>query len=299
MPILTRTGLRSANDKTPPIRALDGPLAGSDLQVWAGEQIYSVCRSALLLARLKNWKARANNGLPTLSELYSSEEEGALEDAMLLLQHGSDFIYVFQGSESIRKYGRTFRGASLSNIQGNLTSRMLNMYNTCVREGVPCYSQFNADFSTQHVYWERLSLPLGSGAPDGPRFVLAYSLPLDDKLEILTSVFERSPIGMIAAAAVIGENKPLASARITLINGRARDLLKLQASVTAVHTVQDLRQWIKDVAGWTQLTESQNETTKRQTIRYEERETGRKFMIIIEPVGRFVVFHLLEADAGR
>jgi hypothetical protein len=218
---------------------------------------------------------------------------------MLLLQLGSDFIYVFQGSESIRKYARTFRGATLSKIQGNLTNKMLNMYNSCIREATPSYAQFNADFSTQHVCWERLSLPLTSGGPDGARFVLAYSFPLDDKLEILTSVFERSPIGMIAAAAVVGENKPLADARVTLINSRARDLLKLKTSAVAVHTVQDLRQWIRDVAGWTQLTETQSDTTKRQTIRYEERESGRKFMIIIEPVSRYVVFHLLEAEPGR
>jgi len=296
MPVLTRSGAFSATVGPPSIRAEDGPLEGSDLQIWIGDQIPAVCRSPVLLARLKNWKDLAGKGIPNLADMYTSEEEGALEDAMLLLQHGGDFIYVFQGGESVRKYGRTFRGATLSKIQGNLTVKMLNMYNTCVRDAVPTYSQFNADFSTQHVCWERLSVPLTAGS-DGPKFVLTYSFPLDDKLEILTSVFERSPIGMIAAAAELGENKPLSAARITLINSRARDILKLRTSSAVVRTVQDLRQWIKDVAGWTQLTETQNETTKRQTIRYEEKATGRKYMIMIEPVSRFVVFHLLETEA--
>jgi PAS domain-containing protein len=296
MPILNRFGAYSARDNQSALSAEGEILDGSDLQIWTGEKIAKFCRSPFLLARLTSWKEYAVDGVPKLSEMYSSQEEADLEDAMLLLNNGNDFVFVFQGSESVRKYGRTFRGATLSKIQGSLKAKMKDLYSVCIRENEPSYCHYNADYSAEHVCWERLSLPLSLDGSDGVRFVLTYSFPLDHKLEILSAVFERSPIGMIAAAAELGDKKPLSTARITLINSRAREILKLNASEVAIRTVAQLRQWIKDVVGWTQLSESENETTKRQTIRYEDKNNGRKFMIMIEPISRFVVFHVLESE---
>ncbi len=275
-----------------PVRADKAKLTGSDIQIWSGSKILDLCRSPFLRNRYERWlKLAKKDRAPLLKDLYGNEEETRLDESMLLLQQGSDFIYVHQGSLSVQKYGKIFRGVLLSTIEGSMTASFLNLYNECLRDMKPRYVQFKTEFSARHVRWERVALPLVSDDQQTTKFIMTYSEPLDDKLDILTATFDRSPIGMIAAARPIGDDRALDEAEILLINNRARSMLKIPASGLTLSTIADLRKWIKDVAGWEQLGDTSS-LTGRTTVAYRAAE--RRISVVAEPIERFVVYHFID-----
>ncbi|SFN04333.1 hypothetical protein SAMN05192571_11358 [Pleomorphomonas diazotrophica] len=270
-------------------------LGGSEIQVWEGTAVFSACRSLFLRSRLENWikAGRSAGAAPLLKELYGFEEETHIDDAMLLLQQGDDFIYVHQGTNSVHEYGRVFRGALLSSISGNMGPSFRRHYNAAVTDMRPRYMQFRTDFSARHVRWERIVLPLVSDERQTTKFLLLYSEPLDDKLEILQAAFDRSSIGMVAATKTIGEEKSLEDAAILLVNSRARSMLKMEEDSIPISTVRDLRAWIQNVRKWEQLDEPKT-TLGKTIIGYRDKEKSKNITVVVEPIEHYVVFHLLD-----
>lgn len=270
-------------------------LGGSEIQVWEGTAVFSACRSLFLRSRLENWikASRTAGAAPLLKELYGFEEETHLDDAMLLLQQGDDFIYVHQGTKSVHEYGKIFRGVLLSTIPGNMSQSFRRHYNAAAYDLKPRYMQFRTDFSARHVRWERIVLPLVSDEKQTTRFLLLYSEPLDDKLEILQAAFDRSSIGMVAAAKTIGEEKTLEDAAILLVNSRARSMLGMSEESIPVNTVRDLRAWVQNVRKWEQIGEPKT-TSGKTIIGFRDKEKSKTITVVIEPIEHFVIFHLLD-----
>lgn len=293
--------LYRSNPKSPspsrPIRADKAALSGSDIQIWSGSEILEACRSPILRNRYEYWQKLAVGGrVPLLRDLYGSEEEARLDDAMLLLQQASDFVYVHQGAQSVEKYGKIFRGLLLSTISGGMTASFLDLYNGALRDMQPRYVQFKTEFSARHVRWERVALPLVSDERQSTKFIMTYSEPLDDKLDILTATFDRSPIGMIAAARPLGRDRSLDEAEILLVNGRARTLLRLPPTGLMLPTIAELRKWIRDVAGWTQVGDATpGLVAGRTTLTYRDAADGRRITVVVEPIDHFVVYHFIDA----
>ena len=278
-----------------PLRADKSNLSGSEIQIWPEAEILRQCRSAALRHSYDRWLKLAKKGhTPLLRDMYGNEEEARLDESMLLLQQGSDFLYVHQGPVSVQRYGKCFRGLLLSTIPGNMTASFLNFYNGVLRDLRPKYIQFRADFSARHVRWERIVLPVVSDEIATSKFIMTYSEPLDDRLDILTATFDKSPVGMIAAARAVGENRSLDEAEILLINARARSMLKLSDAGLTVRTVAELRAWIRDGVGWEQAGDT-SINTSRTTLLFKGNGGEKKISVIVEPHDYFVVYHLLEA----
>lgn len=278
-----------------PIRADLTRLGGSEIQAWEGTAVFSVCRSLFLRNRLESWvkASRSAGAAPLLKELYGFEEETHLDDAMLLLQQGDDFVYVHQGTNSVHEYGKIFRGVLLSSIPGNMGISFRRHYNAALADMRPRYMQFRTDFSARHVRWERIVLPLVSDENQTTRFLLLYSEPLDDKLEILQAAFDKSSIGMVAATKTIGEEKALEDASVLLINNRARSMLGMDEDFIPVSTVRDLRAWVQNVRKWEQISEPKT-TLGKTIIGFRDKEKAKNITVVIEPIEHFVIFHLLD-----
>lgn len=278
-----------------PVRADLARLAGSEIQVWDGAAIFTACRSHFLRTRIENWikASRAGGAAPLLKELYGFEEETRLDDAMLLLQQGDDFLYVHQGTKSAHEYGRIFRGVLLSSIPGAMSQSFRRNYNAAIADMRPRYLQFRTDFSARHVRWERIVLPLVSDEKETTKFLLLYSEPLDDKMEILQSTFDRSAVGMVAATKMIGEDKTLEDAAILLVNHRARSMLGMEDDSLPVSTVRDLRAWVQNVRKWEQLGEPKT-TSGKTIIGFRDKDKAKNITVVIEPIEHFVIFHLLD-----
>lgn len=282
-------------EASPPVRADLARLGGSEIQAWEGTAVFSVCRSLFLRSRLENWvkATRSAGAAPLLKELYGFEEEARLDDAMLLLQQGDDFIYVHQGTNSVHEYGKVFRGVLLSSIVGNMGLSFRRLYNAALADMRPRYIQFRTDFSARHVRWERVVLPLVSDEQQTTKFLLLYSEPLDDKLEILQAAFDKSSIGMVAATKMIGEDKALEDASILLVNNRARSMLGMDEDFVPVSTVRDLRAWIQNVKKWEQIDEPKT-TLGKTIIGFRDKEKSKNITVVIEPIEHFVIFHMLD-----
>ena len=270
-------------------------LDGSEIQVWEGTGVFGVCRSQFLRSRLENWirATRSVGAAPLLKDVYGFEEDTHLSDAMLLLQQGDDFIYVHQGTNSIHEYGKVFRGVLLSSVPGNMGLSFRHHYNAAAADMRPRYMQFRTDFSARHVRWERIVLPLVSDSKQTTKFLLLYSVPLDDKLEILQAAFDRSAIGMVAAAKTIGEDKTLEDAAILLANHRARTMLGMDEHVLPVSTVRDLRAWVQNARKWEQISEPKT-TLGKTIIGFRDKEKSKNITVVIEPIEHFVIFHFLD-----
>ena len=270
-------------------------LGGSEIQAWEGTTVFSACRSLFLRTRLENWikASRSAGAPPLLNELYGFEEEARLDDAMLLLQQGDDFIYVHQGAKSVQEYGKVFRGVLLSTVPGNMSQSFRRHYNSAAYDMRPRYLQFRTDFSARHVRWERIVLPLVSDERQTSKFLLLYSEPLDDKLDILQAAFDRSSIGMVAAAKTIGEEKTLEDAAILLVNNRARSMLGMEEDTIPVSTVRDLRAWIQGIRKWEQVSEPKT-TSGKTILAFRDKEKSKNITVVIEPIEHFVIFHLLD-----
>lgn len=289
---------RRARNAPPPQRPGRADLeriTGSEIQVWEGVAVFSACRSPFLRTRLENWikATRSAGAAPLLKDLYGAEEEARLDESMLLMQQGTDFLYVHQGAASIEKYGKIFRGILLSSVQGTLSSSFRAHYNETIHSMRPRYMQFRTDFSAHHLRWERIALPLVSDEQQTTKFLLLYSEPMDDKLDILQAAFDRSSIGMIAAARAIGENRALNDAEILLVNARAKALLKLPEEEPQLNCVRDMRDWVKNVRKWTQLDEPKT-TSGRTVILYRDGQLEKNITVVIEPIERFVIFHIID-----
>ncbi len=285
----------SGEPEAQPARADMARLSGSEIQVWEGPSIFGVCRSLFLRSRLESWlkAGRGGGAAPFLKDLYGFEEETHLDDAMLLLQQGDDFLYVHQGTKSVHEYGRIFRGVLLSSVPGVMSQSFRRHYNAAMRDMKPRYMQFRTDSASRYVRWERIVLPLVSDERQTSRFLLLYSEPLDDKLDILQATFDRSSVGMIAATQTIGEYKSLEDATILLINNRARSMLGMVEDSTPVSTVRDLRAWVQNVRKWEVIGEPKT-TSGKTIIGYRDREQAKTVTVVIEPIEHFVVFHLLD-----
>jgi hypothetical protein len=293
------TELYRRTSNSPPVvrpgRADLERLNGSEIQVWEGVAVVSACRSPFLRVRLENWigASRSAGGVPLLKDLYGAEEEARLDESMLLMQQGNDFVYVHQGKTSVQEYGKIFRGVLLSSIPGSMSLSFLDHYNAALCNMRPMYMQFRTDFSARHARWERIALPLVSDPQKTTKFLLLYSESMDDKLDILQAAFDRSSIGMIAAAKAIGEGRSLDEAEILLINARAKSMLKIPDEESKLNCVRDLRDWVKNIRKWTLLSEPKT-TSGRTIILYRDKQSEKNVTVVIEPIERFVIFHIID-----
>lgn len=268
---------------------------GSEIQAWEGTALLKACRSPFLRTRFESWikATRSAGAAPLLKDLYGSDEETCLEKAMLLMQNGTDFIYVHQGSTSVREYGRLFRGSQLSSMTGSLITSLRRHYNSTFLEMTPKYMQFRTDFSARHIRWERLALPLVSDENESVKFLLIYSESMDDKIDILQSAFDRSSVGMVAAAKAIGEDRPLEEADILLINARAKSMLKLPDDAPQLLRVSDMRDWVTNTRKWT-LVCPPKATSGHTIISYRDESESKDITVVVEPIEHFVIFHIID-----
>lgn len=241
----------------------------------------------------ERWMTQIVNKLPRLNEILGAEPQTGLNNAMLLLRVPNDFMFVHHGAAAVKMIGTNLTGALLSERQSAVASVVRKVYADCVNIAEPVYIRhISSRSSNQHFFLEQIALPIAADERREVGFVLIYNAPLDDKSEVLKTIFERSQIGMIAASSSHDETGKLQDGRILMINERARKILKLPETIALVHTVRDLGPWFRDGALWTK---TDVKTEGGQThIHYHDKSSGTSYRVTIEPIERFVLFSIIE-----
>jgi PAS domain-containing protein len=292
------TAKRPAHAPAPAAAPAAEPASGSDgdhsiVRSWSGPKIGELIRSPDLRRVYDRWMALIESKLPRLNEITGAEQQVGLDDAMLLLRLPNDFMFVHHGADAVKMIGVNLAGMLLSEQKNAVADAIRKVYAKCVAIAEPIYIRHIApNASQQHFFLEQIALPIAADERREVGFVLAYSSPLDDQNEVLKAVFERSQIGMIAAASNHDESGKLLDGRILLINARARAILKLPESMDRIHTVRDLGPWFRDGALWTKINVvSAGGATH---IHYRDRASETSYRVSIEPIDRFALFSIIE-----
>lgn len=273
----------------------DGEDSGSVVQSWTGAAIRDLIRAPELSRRYERWMTLVKNKMPRLNEMLGADQAGELDDAMLLFRVPGDFAFVHHGVDVIKMIGANLTGTLMSMRTNAIARGAFKVYTKSVTVGEPYYVRHVASVSTnQHFFAEQIVLPVAADERREVEFLLVFSAPLDDKSEVLSAIFERSQIGMIAATSNHDDTGKLQNGRILMINSAARKILKLPESGATLQTVRELGPWFREGALWTK----QNVVTKgKQThIHYREEHSGKNYRVTVEPVQNFVLFSIIDVD---
>lgn len=123
------------------------------------------------------------------------------EDLMILAPTGDDdYTYVHYGREIIRYIGGSRLGERISTMTPQLARFTAECYDRALADGKPAYTVHRSLKTVRVCLWERLILP--TTAANGDRFLVVFSRPLQFREELLTTVLDTSPSGIVALRAV-------------------------------------------------------------------------------------------------
>ncbi|MBI3435939.1 MAG: hypothetical protein HY056_12820 [Proteobacteria bacterium] len=277
----------------PAVQSPDGTASDDSLvQSWKGDAIADLLGAAELGHLYRRWMMQAETQLPRLNEFLGQDSQKMLNGAMMLLQVPHDFLFLYQGAESIKIIGRNFTGSLHSEQKHAVGVAIRTVYEAVITTGQPHYLRYVANFSEQHFCIESLVLPIAGDERRSSNLLLAYSAALDDKIDVLKAIFDHSLIGMIAALPSRSAKGDVSGGQILMINPRARSILKLPQSLEKVRTVNDLGPWFRNGALWTRTSVI---VAGRQThLHYRDRGSNASYRVTIEPLDRFMLFSIVE-----
>jgi diguanylate cyclase (GGDEF)-like protein len=142
------------------------------------------------------------------------------DDLMVLAPTGDgDYIYRHFGREIIRYIGGSRLGERLSQMPPKVARFTADCYDRALADGKPAYTVHRALTSVRVSLWERLILP--TTAANGDRFLIVFSRPLQFREELLATVLDTSPCGIVALRAVRDDEGNVERAIIITANRRA------------------------------------------------------------------------------
>ena len=103
-----------------------------------------------------------------------------------------------------------------SELKFATANSLRDIFDDCLASKQPAYARYISSLSEQNVYWETLILPLTADQHSEPVFTLSYMAMLSEKIDILQILYDRSPIGIIAAVPIMNGQNKTDDARILL-----------------------------------------------------------------------------------
>jgi hypothetical protein len=149
--------------------------------------------------------------------------------------------------------------------------------------------RYISSLSDQNVYWEALVLPLSVDEQSEPIFAMSYVSLLSEKIDVLQILYDRSPVGIVAAVPIMNGLDKTDDARILTMNGKAREILKQDPTRSPMHTVGELIRYLSQDLGWAGIRTSVEGVATR--IDYRDPE-GQQFSMTIELIHQVVLISL-------
>lgn len=148
------------------------------------------------------------------------------DELMIIAPTGDgDYVYRHYGREIIRYVGGNRLGERVSIMTPQVARFTIACYDQALADGRPAYTVHRSLKTVRVCLWERLILP--ATARDGSRFLIVFSRPLQFREELLTTVLDTSPSGIVALRAVRDDDGAVARTIIITANRRAAVLAGL------------------------------------------------------------------------
>jgi hypothetical protein len=276
-----------------PANASDaGSASRAAIQIWTGKAIGDQIHSKSLGNAYRLWLYHGATRQPRLRDMFT-KETNSFHDTLLNLKVGDQHITVAQSESYIRNVGRDLRGIVSSELKFATANSLRDIFDDCLARRRPVYARYISSLSEQNVYWEMLALPLAADEHSEPIFTLCHMAMLSEKIDILQILYDRSPIGIVAAVPLMDGQNKTDDARILTMNNRAREILKQDAARIQLHSVGELFRYLRDGLDWNATGTSSEEQVTR--INYRD-PAGQEFSLTIELMNQFLLISVAERD---
>ena len=287
---------QAAPEKGPevkPVRETDaGATSRAAIQTWTGKAIAEQIHSKPLGEAYRHWLFHRVSGQPKLGDMYSKAFT-AYGDTLLSLKVGDEYVIVSQSDSYIRNVGLDLRGARTSQLKFATANSLREIYDQCLTTRQPVYARYISSLSDQNVYWEVLVLPLGISERSAPIFTMSFVGMLSEKIDVLQVLYDRSPLGIIAAVPVMDGQNRVEGARILTMNAKAREILRQDPARFQINTIGELIRHTSNPLGWTVSKTVQEGQTTRIDYRSPD---GELFSMIIEYINQIVLISLAQQN---
>jgi hypothetical protein len=155
-----------------------------------------------------------------------SKPSNMFGDSLLNLKVGNEHIVVAQSDNFIRNLGQDLRGIRSSELKFATANSLRDLNDDCLAKKRPIYARYISSLSDQNVYWETLILPLAVDEQSAPIFTMSYVSMLNEKIDVLQILYDRSPVGIVAAVPIMNGQNKTDDARILTMNGKAKQILQ-------------------------------------------------------------------------
>jgi hypothetical protein len=172
---------------------------------------------------------------------------------------------------------------------------MRELFDDCLEKNRPIYARYISALSDRNTYWETLIVPLSVDERSEPIFTLSMPSMLSEKIDVLQILYDRSPVGIIAAVPTMNGQNKTDDARILTMNHKARQLLNLDPAGNTMHTVGELIRYLAEQLGWTGTgTSVEGQATR---VDYRDR-AGVGLSMMIELINQLVLITISEQGRG-
>lgn len=141
-------------------------------------------------------------------------------DVMVVAPTGDgDYTYTYYGREIARYVGGSRLGERISGMTPQVARFTIACYDQALADGKPAYTVHRSLKTVRVCLWERLVMP--TTAANGERFLIVFSRPLQFREELLTTVLDTSPSGIVAIRAIRNDEGDIERTIIITANRRA------------------------------------------------------------------------------
>lgn len=262
------------------------------IQIWTGKAIGDQIHSKSLGSAYRQWLFHRASRQPRLRDIYV-KGSNSFDDMLLNLKVGNEYIVVSQSDSYIRNLGRDLRGSMSSELKFATANSMRDIFDDCLARKQPAYARYISSLSEQNVYWETLILPLAADEHSAPVFAMSYMAMLSEKTDILQILYDRSPVGIVAAVPIMDGQSKTDDARILTMNNKARQILKQDPARSQFHSVGEMIHFLRDGLHWS----ATGTSSEQQITRVDYRDpAGHAFSMTIELISQFLLISIAERD---
>jgi diguanylate cyclase (GGDEF)-like protein len=141
-------------------------------------------------------------------------------DLMVMQPYGAgDYAYRYFGRNIARNVGCDRTGQLVSSMSTPTARFTIDCYDRALDTGEPVHTIHRALKTTRITLWERLILPTATA--QGERFLVVFSKPLQFAEELLATVLDTSPAGILALRAIRSDEGEIVRAVVITANRRA------------------------------------------------------------------------------
>jgi len=170
-------------------------------------------------------------------------------DIMIMAPDGAgDYVYEHFGRDIARNVGSDRAGHRVSAMTPQVARFTTACYDKALALGQPLYSIHRAVKTVRVSLWERLVLP--TTAADGQRRLIVFSKPLHFHEELLTTVLDTSPAGIVALRAVRDPEGNIGRTVIITANRRAAALAGTPEGTLVDAEARDVLPFLADEMVW-------------------------------------------------